>query len=180
MERNIEFKAKSHDFAHQRTLAESITVSEGQCFTQHDTFFAVERGRLKLRAFADGTGELIYYLREDENGPRPSDYSISKTASAAALKQILTRVMPVVGEVIKERHLFLSEQTRIHFDRVQGLGEFIELEVVLRADQKASEGEVAAMAWMRRLKIAQEDLISQAYIDLLSQKESTNLHCSEG
>ena len=88
--------------------------------------------------------------------------------------------MPVVGEVIKERHLFLSEQTRIHFDRVQGLGEFIELEAVLREDQKASEGEVAAMAWMRRLKIAQEDLISQAYVDLLSQKESTDLHCSGG
>ena len=37
--------------------------------------------------------------------------------------------MGVKGEVRKRRHLFIYEQTRIHVDEVEGLGNFMELEV---------------------------------------------------
>ncbi|MEE2780999.1 MAG: class IV adenylate cyclase [Planctomycetota bacterium] len=177
MGRNIEIKAEARNFSRQQLLAEAAASCEGK-FTQRDTFFAVERGRLKVRAFADGTGELIYYHREDASGPRPSDYTINKTTSADSLRNILAEILPVVGEVIKQRALFLAEQTRIHFDRVQGLGEFIELEVVLRDGQKACEGEAIAIEWMERLEITQADLLSDAYIDMLSATGSADGHCS--
>jgi hypothetical protein len=37
---------------------------------QDDTFFHCAAGRLKLRTFADGQGELIFYRRADEHGPK--------------------------------------------------------------------------------------------------------------
>lgn len=38
--------------------------------------------------------------------------------------------MGVLGEVRKRRILFLHEQTRIHIDDVEGIGTFVELEVL--------------------------------------------------
>ena len=166
---NIEIKARARDFECQQAKAKALTAGEGQYLSQCDTFFSVPRGRLKLREFADGTGELIYYQRDNIPGPRASHYSISKTPSPASLKKIIARVLPVSGQVIKERWLYLDGPTRIHFDRVKGLGEFIELEVVLDPYLHASgNGEKVANDWMEKLQIAVEDLSAEAYIDLLS------------
>ena len=55
----------------------------------------------------------------------------------------------------------------MHLDRVRGLGDFMELEVVL-ADGDAVEGGVReAHDLMARLGIAQEALVRGAYHDLL-------------
>ena len=170
MGRNIEIKARAHDFEYQQAKVQEITAHASQYISQRDTFFAVKHGRLKLREFADGTGELIYYQRDDASGPRQSDYSISKTSSPKTLKEIVAQVLPVVGQVIKQRWLYLVGQTRIHFDRVENLGEFIELEVVLEKQQRPSEGEHIAAEWMKKIEIAPEDLLGEAYVDLLNRK----------
>ncbi len=64
-------------------------------------------------------------------------------------------------------------QTRIHLDRVDGLGDFVELEVVLRPDQEQREGIAIAHELMRRLGIAEDQLVKVAYIDLLSVRKET-------
>jgi adenylate cyclase class IV len=46
------------------------------------------------------------------------------------------------------------------------------LEVVLREDQAASEGEHIAEALMRNLGVAPEDLLRGAYLDLLAKPGS--------
>jgi adenylate cyclase class IV len=51
---------------------------------------------------------------------------------------------------------------------VVGLGEFVELEVVLRADQTAAAGAAIARDLMERLDIAESQLVEQAYVDLLA------------
>ena len=44
-----------------------------------DTYVSI--GRLKLREFGDGTGELIYYERPDAVGPKVSNYRASSFES---------------------------------------------------------------------------------------------------
>lgn len=71
--RNIEIKAKARNLAQIRELVERLPVSSREVLDQEDTFFVVEKGRLKLGRFADERGELIRYERADEKGPKTSE-----------------------------------------------------------------------------------------------------------
>ena len=51
---------------------------------------------------------------------------------------------------------------------LEGLGDFLELEVVLRPGQDSAEGQAIAADLMRRLGIRDNDLCSTAYADMLS------------
>ena len=63
-------------------------------------------------------------------------------------------------------------QTRIHLDRVEGLGDFLELEVVLEPGQTVETGVKVAKGLMQVLGVLFEGLISGAYIDLLEAQGS--------
>src|SRR5712691_7596603 len=131
---NIEIKARARDFADVRRRAEALSGGPAQIIPQEDTFFKVPAGRLKLRALAD-RAQLIYYERPEGQGPKRSDYHIFETSDPEALKITLALALGVRGVVRKTRYLYLVGQTRIHLDDVDGLGQFIELEVVMRPDQ---------------------------------------------
>ena len=134
---------------------------------QEDVFFAVATGRLKLRKMGDGLGELIHYVRPDIGGPKVSHYLIAPTTASEVLMTILSRVLPIVGTVRKQRLLYRVGQTRIHLDQVENLGDFVELEVVLRPDQTEAEGISIAEDLMSSLEIPPEQFVREAYIDLL-------------
>ena len=59
-------------------------------------------------------------------------------------------------------------QTRVHLDEVEGLGTFVELEVVLRPDQSPAEGTLIATGLMKKLGISDDQLVDRAYLDLLA------------
>ncbi|XP_077035448.1 uncharacterized protein LOC143694181 isoform X3 [Agelaius phoeniceus] len=80
---------------------------------------------------------------------------------------VLSQSLGVLGTVRKERLLFLLGQTRLHLDRVQGLGDFLELEVVLRPEQSEEDGQRLARELLQEFGIGEQDLISGAYLDLL-------------
>ena len=65
MARNVEIKARVESLAAIEPLAAALSGQEPVFIDQDDTFFACANGRLKLRAFADGSGELIFYQRAD-------------------------------------------------------------------------------------------------------------------
>lgn len=171
MARNIEIKARSSDFEEQTRIAARIADGPPVLIEQTDTFFHVPFGRLKLREFADGTGELIQYSREDSSGPKESTYVRSPTQEPHSLREALAAALGVRAVVKKRRTLFLVGQTRIHLDVVTGLGRFIELEVVLRPDQSQAEGVIVAEQLMSALGVQQGDLIAGAYVDLLADEE---------
>ncbi len=171
---NIEIKARPRDAGRLRTRVEALAGPPAQIIFQEDTFFPTPSGRLKLRVFAPDRGELIYYQRPDGDGPKPSDYTISVTSEPQSLKDVLTAAFGVRGVVRKRRDLYLVGQTRVHLDQVEDLGDFIELEYVMRPGQ--AEGEAAAVVreLMSQLEIESTDLISRAYIDLLNQAAFKN------
>ena len=73
------------------------------------------------------------------------------------------------GIVRKTRYLYLVGQTRIHLDDVEGLGQFMELEVVLKEEQSNEEGQKIAEDLMSALGVERGDLIDGAYMDLLEK-----------
>lgn len=83
------------------------------------------------------------------------------------LKETLAKSLGIHAVVRKKRSAHFYGQTRIHFDQVEGLGNFIELEVVLQPEQDIAHGAAIAEELMSRLNIEKEDLIPVAYVDLL-------------
>ena len=116
----------------------------GGLLVQRDTYFAVQRGRLKLREdLEQGTGELIFYLRARESGLRSSSYWRAPASEPGALGSLLAAAHGVAGIVTKRRRVFLHRNVRIHLDDVAGLGTFIELESVLDVPGEESAAEAA-------------------------------------
>jgi len=137
---------------------------------QEDVFFHCPHGRLKLRRFADaGQGELIAYSRPDAEGPKESQYVVHRTNDPDGLRDALARGLGIRGVVRKRRILYRVGQTRVHLDRVEDLGEFVELEVVLREQQDCREGVAIARELMHTLGICEDRLLSTAYIDMMEQ-----------
>jgi adenylate cyclase class IV len=167
MPRNVEIKARVHDLAALREVAAGIATEDPVVLQQHDVFYRVGAGRLKLRRFPDGRSELIRYQRSDASGPKTSDYDIFCTGDGQALHDLLAAALGVRGEVIKTRTLLVAGRTRIHLDRVAGLGDFMELEVVLEEGESSAAGEAEARDLMRRLGVDPDDLVTGAYLDLL-------------
>ncbi|WP_454675646.1 class IV adenylate cyclase [Achromobacter pestifer] len=170
MARNVEIKAQVHSLDALEPLAAALSGQEPILIAQDDTFFTCVNGRLKLRAFADGTGELIFYRRADDTGPKESFYVISPTDSPDTLRDALALAYGVIGRVKKQRRVYLAGRTRIHLDRVEGLGEFMELEVVLRDGESAEAGMEEARTLMAGLGVAPAQLLSGAYLDLLAAR----------
>jgi len=61
-------------------------------------------------------------------------------------------------------------QTRIHIDKVLNLGNFMELEVMLKENQTPEEGTIVAEELLLSLGIPKSDLISGAYTDWLKNQ----------
>lgn len=172
MARNIEIKAHIESV---QALAPKVAAiaDEGPIeIVQDDTFFQCESGRLKLRAFSREKGELIFYRRANQQGPKESFYLVSPTSAPDTLRESLSLAYGQAGRVEKHRTLFLVGRTRIHLDRVNGLGHFLELEVVLEQGEPAEAGVQEAHALMAKLGVGPSQLIEGAYVDLLAQNPS--------
>jgi predicted adenylyl cyclase CyaB len=168
MARNVEIKARIESvdsiFPRAAALADAGPIE----IFQDDTFFACENGRLKLRVFSPDKGQLIFYRRADQRGPKESFYLVSPTTSPGILCESLSLAYGQAGCVRKSRTLFRVGRTRIHLDRVEGLGDFLELEVVLADGEHVEIGEAVVRDFMEKLGILPDQLIKGAYIDLLT------------
>lgn len=166
MNRNVEIKARAHDFSRQLEIARDLSDAAPETMSQEDTYFRVERGRLKVRTFGGEDGVLVQYLREDRTAPTASGFRLCRIPVAAALVVALEAALGVRGRIRKHRTLVRIGRTRVHFDEVEGLGKFIELEVEMRPDEAAESGSTVAADLMERLGIRAEHLIEGSYIDL--------------
>jgi predicted adenylyl cyclase CyaB len=170
MNSNIEIKAAVRNWDRAIKKARELSGGPAELIEQEDTFFNVPKGRLKMRKFLDGSGELIYYERPDTSDPCASLYNIFRTPDAYGLTGALAMSLGIRGVVKKKRHLFLAGRTRIHLDEVEGLvGSYLELEVVLRDGEDPENGTAEAQRLMAELGIKPQDLIDKAYIDLLAE-----------
>lgn len=172
MPSNIEIKAVLQDRDAVERIAARLSDDGPELIEQEDIFFDCEGARLKLRIFAPDRAELIRYERVDRAEVRRSSYVIARTPDPQALLAILSATLRKSGVVKKARTLYLAGQTRIHLDRVEGLGDFLELEVVLKPGQTDAEAKRIADGLLAEFGIGPNQLIAGAYVDLLARQSA--------
>ena len=170
MARNIEIKARIDSVEALAVKAAALADSGPSYIAQDDTFFTCAAGRLKLRTFSEHSGELIFYPRANQAGPKESFYVRSPTSDPASLREALTLAYGQTGRVRKTRTLYLIGPTRVHLDVVEGLGDYLELEVVLSDDESPESGMAIAQKLMAQLGVDPAQLVEEAYVDLLAKR----------
>lgn len=174
MNRNVEIKVKiPEEFGALIMRVDEIADQGPGVIEQIDVFFLCMNGRLKLRVFPESGAELIFYQRPDGKEPRESRYVISKTDSPGSLREVLKLAYGEACQVRKMRVLFLVGRTRIHLDSVEGLGCFLELEVVLAEDEQIESGVAEAHELLEKLGLSTHELVSEAYVDLIAKQLSS-------
>jgi predicted adenylyl cyclase CyaB len=181
---NIEFKARlRHPEIVLRMLAE-YHLAPAAMLQQTDTYFHVKTGRLKLREIEGETAQLIFYQRADKAGIKRSDYHIAPIASPAALREVLAAAMGIRVVVKKKRILYLLPRqpaghansapenfVRLHLDTVEGLGQFLEIEVVVTVGEPLQHAQSEAERLAQAFQIQPEDFISASYAEILETQK---------
>lgn len=165
---NVEFKARCADLDAARTTLLRLGATGPDVDHQIDTYFHVPSGRLKLR---EGTVEhaLIHYERPDTAGPKRSDVTLCPTPEdASALKAVLTAALGVAGVVDKRREIYWAENVKLHLDRVEGLGTFVEVEAIALQGQPEEVLREQCEGWLRALGVGEGDFVGTSYRDLVA------------
>lgn len=164
---NVEIKARSQNPAEIHALLAAQQAEFLGTDKQTDTYFKVDKGRLKLRQ-GNIENALIHYFRNNQAGPKRSDVSLYKTESGAELKDVLQQALPVLAVVTKRRSIYFIENVKFHVDEVENLGSFVEIEAIDRdgdiGEEKLRE---QCQYYLDLFKIKGEDLIEVSYSDMM-------------
>jgi predicted adenylyl cyclase CyaB len=166
--KNIELKVYCADLGPARAVARQLGATEAGVLCQVDTYFRVPAGRLKLRQADPGPSQLIFYRRLDQAGPKASEFDVVPVAEPDRLRALLAAALGTLVEVHKQRELWLLDNVRIHLDTVEGLGTFIEFEVLVDATHPEPGCWAQARQLMASFGLVEADLIAGSYADLLS------------
>lgn len=167
---NIEFKAATNRLAELEILLKQFNplfIGEDH---QVDTYFNVQPGRLKLR---EGNIEnaLIHYEREDFAGAKTSHVLLYQHQPDKVLKEILIKTLGIKTVVDKRRKIYFINNVKFHFDTVDGLGTFIEVEAI---DKDGTIGREKLQAqcdeYAALFKIEAADFCALSYSDMVLQK----------
>jgi homotetrameric cytidine deaminase len=159
LRRNVELKATDPDPERSLEACLELGAEDRGVLVQRDTYFRVPAGRLKLREETPGGAHLIQYVRLDGDEARDSRYRIAPVADGEALRAALDAALGTLVVVEKERRLLLWEGVRIHLDRVEGLGSFVELEGVEQPDARAVD------RLREALDIGPDRVVPESYAD---------------
>lgn len=166
MARNIELKIKIDGFTDILNILKQEKVELQQLLNQRDIYYIHPQGLLKLRIFED-KGELIFYQRDESTTDRISNYHILNVEPNQA-EEFFARIFEIETEVVKTRKLFIYKNTRIHLDEVKNLGEFLELETVVRDNMQESKTEFDEVVELLKLDVSKQ--IKSTYRTLLMNK----------
>jgi adenylate cyclase, class 2 len=167
---NIEFKATTNNLAALETLLQQhnpVFIGEDH---QIDTYFNVPTGRLKLR---EGNIEnaLIHYERENTAGAKSSHVLLYQHQPDKTLKEILIKTLGIKAIVDKRRKIYFIKNVKFHFDTVEGLGTFIEVEAI---DKDGNIGKEKLQAqcdeYAALFGIAAKDFCALSYSDMILNK----------
>lgn len=164
---NIEFKAKAKNIDELENKLLSIQPKLIGEDHQVDTYFNTPEGRLKLRE-GNIENSLIYYERANTNDAKESKVILYAHEADKNLKDILTKVHGIKTVVDKIRKIYFVNNVKIHFDNIDGLGTFIEVEAI---DKDGTIGTEKLKEQCKQFAdffgIEDDDYIAYSYSDMI-------------
>ncbi|MCW5766131.1 MAG: class IV adenylate cyclase [Phycisphaeraceae bacterium] len=165
---NVEFKAELRDLALARSICLHIKAVPIETLSQTDTYYRLADGRLKRRDAAGHPSEYIFYHRDNSARPRLSTFTIYSETEAR--RQFGSLDLPVWVVVRKTREVFLHINTRIHLDRVEGLGDYLEFEAMVTPEHPVEACRSAVELLRRAFQPVLGEAVSASYSDLIAQE----------
>lgn len=171
---NFEFKARTDELDNlEKKLLKLNPKFIGED-DQTDTYFNVTTGRLKLRE-GNIENSLIFYERENTKEAKHSNVLLYQHQPDKALREILIKLHGIKVVVHKTRKIYFIENVKFHFDRVPGLGTFIEVEAI---DHTGEIGPAKLEEQCKRyadlFAIKPGNYIQFSYSDLILEKLNAN------
>lgn len=164
--KNIELKIILNN---DRNVVKAIKKIGAKLMHQVDTYYNCKNGRLKIREINNKYFELIFYQRPDRPSSKISNYLLLKMKrdQTEIMKNILREVLGEKSVIKKVRNLWIYKNTRIHIDKVAGLGDFLELETMVRkSGLKYAHKEHNKI--IKLLSLSNFKKVSKSYSDLKS------------
>lgn len=170
---NVEIKARTNSPEFVRKYLIDHKAEFKGTDDQTDTYFNVATGRLKLRE-GNIENDLIYYNRNNQTGPKNSQFNLVKVEDAKGLKEVLTKSCGIKMIVKKKRDIYYIDNVKFHIDEVPELGSFIEIEAGnILADKTESELLEQCNFYLKEFGVKDEDLIAVSYSDMLMELRKT-------
>jgi adenylate cyclase, class 2 len=171
---NFEFKARCNNIETIELKLKELNPLFIGVDKQVDTYFNIMNGRLKLRE-GNIENSLIHYNRQDSKNVKQSDVTLYELQPDKNLKDILTKALGIKTIVEKERKIYFIDNVKFHLDKVNELGNFIEVEAI---DKEGSIGidklKEQCQYYIQLFGITPNQFIAESYSDLLAKKSSTD------
>jgi len=167
--KNFEFKAKIDEIEkYENKLLTLNPVFQGLDH-QIDTYFNAQYGRLKLRE-GNIENSLINYDRENVSGSKESQIILYQHEPNVALKNILIRQLGVKIVVDKKRKIYYIDNVKFHFDVVENLGTFMEVEAIDSKEEFTTEElKEQCDKYFDFFELTQNNIIDKSYSDLIME-----------
>ncbi len=164
---NIEIKARTNQAASIReTLLQKGADFKGTDY-QSDTYFNVPKGRPKLRQ-GNIENTLIYYERENQSGPKQSNFNLVQVDDGDALKELLQKSLGIKVVVEKQREIYFIDNVKFHLDTLRQLGNFVEIEASNKYRPLSLEQlNEQCNHYVQLFAIAAGDMVNNSYSDML-------------
>ncbi len=169
MPKNLEIKIKLSNSAQVLNGINKLNAKKIYSSEQVDVYFENEKGRLKVRE-SIGEKSVIFYDRVEDGKERWSKFHFIKVESPKEWVSFFKLFMKPLVTVKKHRTLFHYKNTRIHVDKIRGLGNFIELETKVNSSVKKAREEFEFLC--ERLVLNKNEQILNSYSDLLIIKKN--------
>ncbi len=167
---NFEWKAQVQDLLQAEQKLLQLSPRFIGIDLQTDTYFNAAQGRLKLRQ-GNIENALIHYERKNTPGAKSAAILLYQANPSETLKDILTRALGVLAVVQKKRKIYFIENVKFHFDQVEGLGTFAEVEAI-NEDEQFSVQQLQDQCdyYASLFNIQPGDYVADSYSDMILQK----------
>ena len=162
----------------------NLGFRESGYLQEHDTYFDNPEGSirangqaLRVRVTKDpGTGkssaQINFKGKKLDRQTAARQELETGVEDGAVCREILRAIgyVPVVPEVRKERRMLCMDQVTACLDRVDGLGDFLELEVIVRKENLREKCLVQMREILQELGLSMDNTVRTSYLSMLMDK----------